>query len=128
MSNKTKTLEQTIPAYLKHLEENGKSKSTIYTYSRDGKLIIDFFGEGKQLNALRATDIGRFLKSDQLLKKDGEVNRANATIQKTIRFFRMMLEWAHEEGFTKEFQFPKSAMPKTFLKEKEAANANTESD
>ena len=69
-------------------------------------------GEEKALTAIRVTDVGRFLKSDALLKMPTGKDRAERTVAKTTRVLRMCLEWAQAQGMITSLPFPKDAMPK----------------
>jgi len=57
-------------------------------------------------------DVGRFLKSDSLLKKPNGKQRAELTVKQIVRVLRMFLEWAQAQGMIETLPFPKNAMPK----------------
>ena len=107
------TLKDAGQKYFEHLEAAGKNPRTVATYRRQFGAIAGFFGEDKKLAAIRPADVGRFLKSDALLKmpKTGRA-RAEATVKQIVRVLRMMLEWAQSEGLVEAVAFPKDAMPK----------------
>ena len=102
------TLHEAAAAYMKHLESEGKSSRTLYTYAKDFEQIEAFFGPDRKLKSILPGHVGKFFKSDELLKveKTGRP-RAKATIEKTKRVFRMFLVWAVE---TK--RIPKLPLPK----------------
>ena len=107
------TLKEAGPKYLEHLEAAGKNPRTVETYRRQLAVLAGFFGEDKKLAAIRPADVGRFLKSDALLKKPGSGKpRAEQTVKQIVRVLRMMLEWAHAQGLVETVAFPKDAMPK----------------
>ena len=106
------TLKKAIPAYMEYLKSQGKAERTLYTYGKDFEQITTFFGEKKQLTAIRPTDVGKFLKSDALLTLPSGKTRAVPTIEKTIRVLRMFLEWSVEQGYITEVPFPKDALQK----------------
>jgi site-specific recombinase XerC len=106
------TLKAAGPKWLEHLEAAGKQERTVATYGRQFAVIAGFFGEDKALGAIRVTDVGRFLKSDALLKMPTGKARAERTVAQIVRVLRMMLEWAKDEGLVKAVPFPKAAMPK----------------
>ena len=93
-----KTIKQASIEYLEYLKTQGKSERTIYTYGKDFEQIMAFFGEEKEINKILIPHVGKFLKSDELLKKK-DLDRAKPTIDKTIRVFRMFMEWAKEKGY-----------------------------
>jgi len=106
------TLKDALGKFLEHLKAAGKKERTLYTYAKDVDVIVGFFGEGRKLATLRAADVGRFLKSDALLKMPTGKDRAERTVAKTVRVLRMCLEWAEREGTITSLPFPKDAMPK----------------
>ena len=106
------TLKDALGKFLEHLKAAGKKERTIYTYNKDADVIVGFFGETRKLATLRAADVGRFLKSDALLKKPNGKDRAEPTVAKTVRVLRMCLEWAQGQGMVAAVAFPKDAMPK----------------
>ena len=106
-----KSLKEAGKEYLNHLKEKGLSDRSIYTYGNDLKQIIAFFGEEKEIDKILIPHVGRFLKSDELLKKK-DLDRAKPTIDKTIRFFRMLILWAKEQGYIENLPFTKAITEK----------------
>jgi len=106
------TLKDAAPQYLEHLRAAGKGEHTVRTYGKALDVVAGFFGETKALKALRPADVGRFLKSDALLKKPNGKERAKPTLDQIVRVLRMLLEWALAEGHVSAVAFPQDAMPK----------------
>ena len=106
------TLKDAAPQYIEHLRAAGKKEQTLRTYAKALEVAIGFFGEGKTLNALRPADVGRFLKSNALLKKPNGAERARPTVDQIARVLRMLLEWATAKGTIEAVPFPKAALPK----------------
>jgi len=106
------TLKDAAPQFLVHLRAAGKNERTARTYGNALHVVVGFFGEGKTLKAIRPTDVGRFLKSDALLKKPNGKDRAQPTVDQIVRVFRMLLEWAQGQGHVETVAFPKDALPK----------------
>jgi len=106
------TLKDAAPQYLQYLRAAGKNVHTVRTYGKALEAIAGFFGEAKALKALRPADVGRFLKSDALLKKPNGAERAKPTIDQIIRVLRMLLEWAQGQGHVAAVAFPQDALPK----------------
>ncbi|HPD17708.1 MAG TPA: hypothetical protein PLE19_22445 [Planctomycetota bacterium] len=106
------TLKDAAPQYLERLRAAGKNEHTVKTYGRALEVIAGFFGEAKALKALRPADVGRFLKSDALLKKPNGRERAKPTIDQIVRVLRMLLEWAQAQGHVQTLAFPQDALPK----------------
>ena len=106
------TLKDAAPQYLEYLRAAGKNVHTVRTYGKALEAIAGFFGEAKALKALRPADVGRFLKSDALLKKPNGAERAKPTTDQITRVLRMLLEWAQAQGHVTAVAFPQDAMPK----------------
>ena len=84
-----RTLGQTMAEYLEHLKTEGKSERTLYTYGQDAKQITSFFGAERKLSAILVPHVGKFLKSDALLKLPNGNERAEPTVRKTVRVMRI---------------------------------------
>lgn len=102
------TIHEATEAFIEHLRGLGKKERTLYTYAKDLDLIEGFFGSDKRLADLRVPQVGKFFKSDQLLKRANGDARAERTVAKTVRVFRMMLVWAKEAGTIEDLPLPKS--------------------
>jgi hypothetical protein len=106
------TLKDTAPQFIEHLRAAGKKEQTLRTYGTALEVVAGFFGEGKALKAIRPADVGRFLKSDALLKKPNGKERAKPTVDQIVRVLRMLLEWAQGQGHVPNVAFPRDALPK----------------
>jgi len=113
------TLKDAGPKYFEALKAAAKNQRTVDTYRRQFDVVTGFFGEGKKLTAIRPADVGRFLKSDALLKKPNGKDRAEPTVKQIVRVLRMFLEWAQAQGMVETVAFPKDAMPKRRRKQQE---------
>ena len=102
-----RTLGLAMADYLEHLKTDGKSEMTIYTYNMDAKQIIGFFGVDRKLTSILTPHVGKFLKSDALLKLLNGNERAEPTVRKTVRVLRMFLVWARENGYIDKLPLPK---------------------
>ena len=71
------------------------------------ELIEGHFGAERKLTAILPAHIGKFFKSDALLKKPSGADRAKPTTDKTKRVFRMFLFWAKEQGHIDNVPLPK---------------------
>lgn len=103
----SESLNTAAQKYLEHLKAKGKKEATLYTYSKDFELIEGFFGADRKLSEIRSQQVGRFLKSDALLKLPKGKLRAQPTVDKTVRVLRMFLVWAQETGRIKSLPLPK---------------------
>ena len=101
------TLGEALSQYLEHLKNEGKSERTIYTYSRDVEQIIGFFGADRKLTSILTPHVGKFLKSDALLKLPSGAERAEPTVRKTVRVLRMFFVWCLEQGYIDKLPLPK---------------------
>lgn len=103
----TETLQQAAQKYLEHLRSKGKKEATLYTYGKDFEQIQSFFGADRKLSGILPAHVGRFFKSDALLKLPSGKKRAQPTVDKTIRVLRMFLVWAKETGRIDRLPLPK---------------------
>lgn len=101
------TLHDAAQAYLEHLREQGKKEATVKTYAKDFEQIESFFGADRKLSAILPAHVGRFFKSDALLKLPSGKKRAKPTVDKTMRVLRMFLVWAKETGRIEKMPLPK---------------------
>ena len=104
----TMTVTQTAAAFLEHLKGLGKAERTIYTYRKDLDIVEAFFHGERPLLEIRVPQVGKFFKSELLLKKPTGVERAPRTVEKTVRVFRMMMVWSKETGLITELPLPKN--------------------
>ena len=101
------TLHQAAHAYLEHLKGLGKSERTLYTYGKDVEQVEAFFGADRKLATIVPAQVGKFFRSDELLKLPSGKERAKPTIEKTVRVVRMFLVWAKETGRISKLPLPK---------------------
>lgn len=102
-----RTLGQAMADYLEHLKSEGKSERSLYTYGMDAKQITRFFGADRKLTSILTPHVGKFLKSNTLLKLPNGTERAEPTVRKTVRVLRMFLVWARENGYIEKLPLPK---------------------
>ena len=112
------TLHEAAQAYLEHLRAQGKKERTLLTYGMDVKQMEAFFGADRKLKSILTPHVGKFLKSDVLLKLPNGKDRAKPTVDKTIRVLRMFLIWAKETGRIDNLPLPKD-LPMGRSKEKQ---------
>jgi len=70
---------------------------------------------------LRVPRVGKFYKSATLLKTPDGKDRAERTIAKTMRVFRMMMIWAADTWIIAELPLPKNT-PMGYSKTKDEGN------
>jgi len=107
------TISEATSQYLEYLQHHGKSERTLYTYGRDIQQILAFFGPDRAINNIPLPLMGRFLKSDELLKLPNGQDRAPQTVNKTIRVFRMFMQWLVYVNYLPEITLPKAIQLKT---------------
>lgn len=100
-------LHQAAAQYLEHLKKQQKSNRTLYTYGKDLEQAQLFFGPERQLTSILKVHVGKFYKSPELLAKPDSTPRAQASLTKTIRVFRMFILWAHEQGYLEDLPLTK---------------------
>jgi len=103
-----RTLGQAMADYLEHLKTEGKSERTLYTYGQDARQITGFFGTERKLTSILTPHVGKFLKSDALLRLPNGTERAEPTVRKTVRVLRMFLVWARDNGYIEKLPLPKN--------------------
>lgn len=101
------TLGHALAEYLEHLKDEGKSERSLYTYGMDAKQIIAFFGTDRKLASILTPHVGKFLKSDILLKLPNGKCRAELTVKKTVRVLRMFFLWSLDKGYITNLPLPK---------------------
>ena len=103
-----RTLAQAMADYLEYLKTEGKSERTVYTYTQDARQITGFFGTERKLTSILTPHVGKFLKSDALLRLPNGTERAEPTVRKTVRVLRMFLVWARDNGYIEKLPLPKN--------------------
>ena len=103
----SETLHEAAQAFLEHLRGQGKTERTLYTYGKDFEQIEAFFGAERKLTSILTPHVGKFFKSDALLKLPSGKERAKPTVEKTKRVLRMFLVWAQETGRIEKLPLPK---------------------
>ena len=66
-----------------------------------------FFGAERKLTSILTPHVGKFFKSDALLKLPSGKERAKPTVEKTKRVLRMFLTWAKDTGRIEKLPLPK---------------------
>ena len=113
MSSKTNTLKTAVEKYMEHLEAEGKTERTRYTYHMDLKLALEHFGEEKDIAKLIPAQVAKFFTSDLVTKvpKSGR-DKSQITITKTKRVFRQMLVFCRDQGWIEKLPLTKDEAAK----------------
>ena len=107
-----RTLAETIEGYLKNLEEAGKGRGTVFGYSVDLALATKHFGAETLIGTITEDPVAAFFGSDLVTKKRTGSPKAQPTILKTRRAFRLALTWAKEQGYVAELPIPETYRPR----------------
>ena len=99
--------------YLKHLKKGGLKDRTLYTYGKDLEQIRRSFGDDSAMDHIQLLKVGKFLKSDELLKLANGKDRAEPTVKKTVRVFTHFILWSHKQGYMDILPLPKSLISTT---------------
>jgi len=113
MFKKVTTLKEAVEKYMEHLEKEGKTERTRYTYLMDLKLALEYFGEEKKLTKLIPAQVAGFFKSDLVIKvpKSGR-EKSPITVTKTLRVFRQMLVFCRDQKWIDKLPLTKSEAAK----------------
>ena len=100
-------------AYLTHLKTQGLKERTLYTYGKDLEQVRQFFGDESLMEEIHLLKVGKFLKSDILLKLANGKDRAEPTVKKTVRVFTHFILWSYKQGYLDALPLPKALTEKT---------------
>jgi len=124
-----KTLHEAIEEHVEYLKSQGKSERTLYTYGKDFEQVEAYFGPNKKLRSILIPHVSGFLKSDILLKMQGDKDRSEITVKKTIRVFRVFLAWCLEQGYISKLPLPKDVpLGRSIKTTDEVTNADEHTD
>jgi len=110
-----------IQDYLDHLEEAGKSSSTIGTAKRTMALLQQHLGDSKVISKILTVHVANFYSSDAATTqpcKGGTKPRALPSILQIRRIVRDALVYWHAKGYLANVPLPKDE--KKFLKTEKA--------
>ena len=122
------TLHHAAHAYLEHLKGLGKSERTLYTYGKDVEQVEAFFGSDRKLATIVPAQVGKFFRSDELLKLPSGKERAKPTIEKTVRVLRMFLVWAKQTGRISKLPLPKGTAMGRSAKKASGSEGDADAD
>ena len=102
----SKTMADLAEGYLKHLEDEGKSHGTCFSYSMELRVACSELGEKTKIASLTAKRVGTFFDSDRVtLLKSGKP-KSQLSIDKTRRVLRQALVFAVERKWLKVAPLP----------------------
>jgi len=97
-SEPTLTLEQLGVRYLEHMEREGKSAGTVFSYGMELKLAQAELGAQTLVADLTAEKIAAFNASPRVTCLKSGKPKAQPSIDKTRRVLRLALAWAAQAG------------------------------
>jgi hypothetical protein len=113
MAKKTKkdldpslTLAQLSERYLDHMEREGKSAGTCFSYGMELKAAQAELGAEMLVAAITAEDVERFNKSKRVTKLKSGKPKAQPSIDKTRRVLRLAITWAAQVGLVAASPYP----------------------
>ena len=89
--------------------------------------IEAFFGADRKLKNILTPHVGKFLRSDALLKLPSGKERSKPSVDKTTRVLRMFLVWAQESGLIDKLPLPKGTPMGRSAKQEEGDGADDDS-
>ena len=102
-----------IEAYLKSLEESGKSEKTISVYRRYLKITTTHFGADRDITTILLPQVGKFFKSDAVNKGKGGKPRSPITSRQICRTFRQAMIFALSQGWIENLPMPKAELERS---------------
>ena len=107
-SSEPVTLGELSERYLKHLEQEGKSHGTLFSYGMEMKTACRELGERTLVHKLAVSQVAAFFESPRVTRLKSGKPKAKPSIDKTRRVLRLALVWAVEQGWIPEAPLPKS--------------------
>lgn len=92
------TLAELSERYLQHLEAEGRSRGTVFSYSMELNVAQRELGADISIGALAQEDIARFNACDRVMKLRSGKPKAAPSYLKTQRVLRLALAWAAQTG------------------------------
>ncbi len=92
------TLKTIADRWLNDMRARGKTPSTVASYLGDLGLAMKFFEASRVARSITADDIAAFEASDLVTKTKKGKSKAQPTILKSRRAFRLAMTWARETG------------------------------
>ncbi len=92
------TLAELTTRYIAHLDTEGKSLGTRFSYESELRLAQRELGADISIGALAQEDIARFNACDRVMKLKNGKPKAAPSYLKTQRVLRLALAWAAQTG------------------------------
>lgn len=103
----TTSLREAAELYLKSLEENGSSESTLSGYKAELRKALEVLGEETTLGDLTEEEVKKYFRSKRVTCKRDGTKRNTLTIDRSRRVLRLCLRHAEEQGLVDKAPVPK---------------------
>ena len=102
------TLTDLAEGYLQHMEAEGRSEATCFSYRMELRLALGALGEKTKLASLTAKRVGAFFESDAVMKTRAGKPKNPRSYSKTRRVLRLALTWAKDQGWIEAVPVPET--------------------
>jgi hypothetical protein len=102
----TLTLAKLSEMYLEHMEADGKSVGTCFSYTMELKSAIAELGGDTLVSEITPHLIERFNLCDRVMRLKSGKPKAQPSIDKTRRVIRLALTWAEQAGLIAKSPVP----------------------
>jgi hypothetical protein len=100
------TLAQLSERYIAHLEQDGKSLGTQFSYRMEMRTAEAELGADTIVGTLTAADIEKFNTSDRVMRLKSGKPKAEPSFLKTQRVLRLALAFAEQTGLIEKSPIP----------------------
>ena len=107
-AKKPRTLADLCEQYVEHLEDEGKSPGTVFSYTAELRLACKLLGRDTKLAAITPEQMQAFYDSDAVTKLRSGRAKAPASIAKSRRVIRLALCYAAMAGWIERIPLPPS--------------------
>ena len=103
------TLAELSAKYLEHMEHDGKSIGTCFSYAMELKTAQNELGPDTLVSEITSADVERFNACDRVMKLKSGKPKAEPSFLKTQRVLRLALNWAAQAGLIASSPIPAKA-------------------
>jgi hypothetical protein len=100
------TLAELSEKYLDHMEREGKSAGTCFSYGMELKAAQGELGAETLVGMLTTDDVEKFNNSTRVTKLKSGRPKSQLSIDKTRRVLRLALTWAAQKGWIERSPIP----------------------
>ncbi len=103
-------LKELVVEYLQSLRDGETKDKTIKVYERYLKLATAHFKGERDITAIKLPQVGKFFKSDAVIKGKNGKDRSEITSRQIRRVFRQLMVYALEQEYITILPMPKTEM------------------